>query len=90
MGQRLSALEFEEWLAYNAIDPIGLERADAAAGIVASVIANVNRDPKKKPDPFTAADFMPRYDRKRSDVPPESKWQQQKAAFKALMKRNKP
>lgn len=35
------------------------ERADFHAGLVASVIANVNRDPKKRPDPFTAADFMP-------------------------------
>ena len=27
--------------------------------MVASVIANVNRDPKHKPEPFTPQDFMP-------------------------------
>jgi hypothetical protein len=33
--------------------------ADLRAGIVASTIANVNRDPKKKPDAYQPADFMP-------------------------------
>lgn len=29
------------------------------AGIVAATVANVNRDPKRKPEPFTAFDFAP-------------------------------
>ena len=28
-------------------------------GQICSVIANCNRDPKTKPEPFTASDFMP-------------------------------
>lgn len=30
------------------------------AGIVAATIANVNRDPKKRPQPFTPEDFAPK------------------------------
>lgn len=30
-------------------------------GILASVIANVHRDPDKRREPFKAADFMPKF-----------------------------
>jgi hypothetical protein len=46
-------------MAYAGIEPFGEEAADLRAGIIASVIANVNRDRKRKPDPFTPLDFMP-------------------------------
>lgn len=82
MERRVSAHEWIEWQAYHALEPIGAERADLNAGIIAAVIANVHRDPKRKPDPFTAADFMPIYDRK--EAQPIEKWRQQKAAMKAL------
>lgn len=51
-----------EWLALYRIDPWGEWRDDLRSGIVASVIANVNRDAKRKPEPFTAHDFVPRFD----------------------------
>jgi hypothetical protein len=35
----------------------GLERQDYHAGLICSVLANINRDPKGKP--YTPADFMP-------------------------------
>lgn len=44
----------------DSINPfLGPERGDLRAGIIASLIANVNRDAKKKPQPFTPVDFMP-------------------------------
>ncbi len=48
-------------MAYYTLEPWGGERADLNAGIIASTIANVNRDSKRRPDPFTAAEFMPKY-----------------------------
>ena len=45
-------------MAYYEIDPWGEERADLRMGIMASVIANTNRDPKKS-RPYKARDFMP-------------------------------
>lgn len=51
-----------EWLAYHRIDPWGEYRADLRMGIHASVLANVNRDASKKPEPFRPVDFMPNFD----------------------------
>lgn len=34
-------------------------RTDARFALVATLIANTNRDPNKKPEPFTLEDFMP-------------------------------
>lgn len=50
---------FEEWASLYAIDPWDGERDDLLMGILASTLANVNRDSKKRPDPFTAAEFSP-------------------------------
>lgn len=57
---QMSWEQFRGWLAYSQIEPFGEERGDLRAGIVASVIANVNRDPKKG-KAFQAKDFMPRF-----------------------------
>ena len=35
------------------------ERRDYRAGMIASTIANANRDPKKRRKPYEARDFMP-------------------------------
>lgn len=60
--QEISSREFTEWIAYNRIEPFGEKRADIRSAIVASVIANVNRDKKKKPSPFKTDDFMPEFE----------------------------
>ena len=57
--EEFSSRDVAEWMAYASIEPFGEERADLRAGIIASVIANVNRDPKKRATPFTPQDFMP-------------------------------
>lgn len=56
IGERMSALELTEWIAYNRIEPIGPQRADLAAGIVASTVANAHRSkgPSFKPQDFMA------------------------------------
>ena len=51
--------EFGEWIAYAHISPWGEQRADLRSAVVASVIANVNRDTRRRPQPFKPADFMP-------------------------------
>jgi len=63
------------WWALWCIEPWSEERADRRAGIVASVVANVNRDPKRTPAPFKADDFMPYL------------WRDPKAAAVSLSKR---
>lgn len=47
-------------MAYAKTDPLShQDRADWRAAMQASVLAEINRDKKKKPEPYTAADFMP-------------------------------
>jgi len=57
LGARLSAAELTEWMAYDRLDPIGPERADLGAAIVAATVANVHRG--RGQAPFRPADFMP-------------------------------
>ena len=53
-------------MALDQIDPWGEERADLRAAMIASTIANVHRDPKKKA--FTFGDFMLDFDPKPKPV----------------------
>lgn len=47
------------WAALWQIDPWGRERGDLQAGIIASIIAEANRDHKRRSEPFAPLDFMP-------------------------------
>lgn len=46
-------------MAFANIEPLPGCRADLLTGILASLLANLNRDPKKRGDPYTAAEFAP-------------------------------
>jgi hypothetical protein len=59
MLAELSPSELGMWAAMWTIDPWGKERDELGFGVVASTIANVNRDSKKKATPFVPKDFMP-------------------------------
>lgn len=53
----MSADEFTAWRGLDLYAPIGDERADRHAALIASIVANVNRDPKQQRDPYTLEDF---------------------------------
>ena len=57
--------------------PIGPDRGDIQAAIVASTVANANRG--KKGRKLTPADFIPKWDRGR-----QQSWQEQLAKVKAI------
>ena len=59
MLSRIDSSELTEWLAYYRMEPFGETVADQRMGIQASLLANINRDPKHKHDPFKPADFIP-------------------------------
>jgi hypothetical protein len=65
----IDSAEFSEWLAFYQVDPFGEERADLRAGINSAVIANIHRGGGIKA--FTAADFMPQFDRQEVTQTPE-------------------
>lgn len=53
---RMNSRELAEWMAYYRLEPFGELRADVRAGMVASTIANVHRQPGKAP--FGPLDFL--------------------------------
>lgn len=85
---RLSSRQISEWMAYYTLDPFGEERADLRAAMICALLANINRDPEKKREPYTAEEFMPRFERghPQGDAPTSGgqTWEQQKALMKAL------
>lgn len=46
-------------MAFFELEPWGSEIDDHRFGIITSTIANVNRDPKKKPTAYKPEDFFP-------------------------------
>jgi len=54
-----------EWHAYYNLEPFGEWRGDYRAGMIASVLAEIHRDKKKRKRPFTVDDFMPRFGRRK-------------------------
>lgn len=78
-------------MAYDQLDPFGERRADLRMAVLASLIANANRDPDKKREPFSPADFMLRFEAEPQPQPEQRQtWQQQKAIMQALLKPKTP
>jgi hypothetical protein len=55
----MSGRQLAEWQAYAQLEPFGSPAQFWQAGLIASVLANVNRT-KKDQKAFTPEDFMPR------------------------------
>lgn len=55
----MSHAEFVEWLAFYQSEPFGGVRDDIHAALIVTMLANVNRNPKKKKTPFKPSEFMP-------------------------------
>lgn len=58
---RISSRELTEWMAYYSQEPFGEVRGDLQSAIVAAMIANVNRDPKRQRQAFEVEEFMPKF-----------------------------
>jgi len=81
----MSSREFSEWLAYAQIEPLGDERGDLQAGVIAATIANANRDEDKTPEPYRPADFIHEFwPPEDADEEPRQSWQEQLALVEAL------
>jgi hypothetical protein len=71
LQERVTSREFAEYWAFHELSPIGPERDDLRAGVVASTIANANRNPKKRSRPYTAAEFTPQFGAPAADEEPD-------------------
>ena len=66
----MSSREFTEWLAYARLEPFGSEADDHRMAQLLALIANVNRDPKRRKTPVDArTTSCPSGDHGRSPTP---------------------
>ncbi|QTD91758.1 phage tail assembly protein T [Burkholderia anthina] len=63
----IDSSEFTDWIAFYRLEPWGSEIDDLRAGSIVSMIANVNRDVKKRPEPFGLLEFIPWADRRSAE-----------------------
>jgi hypothetical protein len=86
MLDSLTWSQLMEWFSYSQVEPFGDERADLRMGILASVIANVNRSSKHKPTPYKPADFIPDFSGVRAAKPvtDKSTWERIKATARSM------
>ena len=59
--REVDSAEFSEWMAYARLEPFGQDRQDANAAAIQATLANVHRDPKSRPQPFTPDEFLLRF-----------------------------
>jgi len=55
---RIDSAEFAEWIAFNNLEPIGEERGDRRAAVIAQTVANAHAQGRHH---FQLDDFMLRY-----------------------------
>ena len=87
----MSWAQFYGWTIYSSLEPFGSKREDLRAGVVASVIANVNRDSQKRAKPFQPFEFFPEYVEARGaailrsqPVRTTAEWGAHKSMFQAI------
>ena len=76
------------WLHFHRIEPWHEERADLHSAQLLSMLANVNRNPKKRRRPYSADDFLIRWEPKkmhgRKPLTSASAWAAVKSQVKAM------
>lgn len=53
MLRSMTARQLLEWQTFAELEPFGEDREDARFGSVVQVMANANRNPQKRPRPYT-------------------------------------
>jgi len=76
--REISAREFAGWIAYDQLDPYGLDRVELIGAQICATLANLHSKRRYKP-----ADFMPQWDR-----PPRRSVEEQHANFMLFMKQH--
>lgn len=62
MLRRMQWDQFIDWMAFASIEPFDEGRADLRSASICAMLANINRNPKKRPQPFVPNDFLLIYD----------------------------
>lgn len=68
---QMPATEYLGWQEFYTLEPWGLRPQDAMHAHAISVLANINRNEKERPEPFSLKDFLLFDDRRVSVVDPK-------------------
>lgn len=80
MLRAMSAELFNEWRLFDELEPFGPERADYRAASIVSMLANQNRNSKKKPKPYTIEECRLMFgDAALTKIKPKADWKAMKA-----------
>lgn len=86
MLKRMPATVFIDWMNYDAMEPFGPWRLDWLFAEVCTMIANVNRDPKRKPMPWKTTDFLVKFgEQTKDDLAPKKSVAEQIAIAKMIV-----
>ena len=87
MLRNMSSQQLSEWMAFYELEPFGEDREEARIGQVVQVLANANRDSKKRKTPYSLEDVVlkPCGDmfQKKAEKKPQS-WQSMKLLAEIL------
>jgi hypothetical protein len=85
MLNEMTAIQFQEWVIFAGMEPFGPERMDSLFGSVVQVIANSNRDRKKKRTPYTLKECTLNFgDAPAINVKPKADWRSMKSLAKEV------
>jgi len=84
MLRKMGASQFNDWKVYSELEPFDEERADLRAGSIVAAIANVNRNPKRKPTPYTTFEMALKFGDTPSLQVKRTGWQQMKETAKMI------
>ena len=66
--ERISYDELIEWIAYYQLEPFGPAIDHLGPAITSSVVANANRDPKKRKKAYSPFDFLVTVDKRSKEI----------------------
>ena len=90
MLRSLTAEQFLGWMAFSRVEHFGEVRADFRAASIVEALWNVNRDAKRRPQPYTINDTLGHFLRGLEELdapkPPPQTWQEKKALLMAMLR----
>lgn len=71
----MSAVEFDEWIAFDGLEPIGDRRADVLTGVLGALIGNQWRSKDSQPlTPETVLRSLPWWNEGAGQAEPQAHW----------------
>jgi hypothetical protein len=88
MLKGMSSCQFQEWIAYYELEPFGDEWLRSA--LIASLIAETNRNTEERSEPFSPQDFLPAQREPEVEEDPDESWKRNKEILSMMAMRKSP